>query len=69
MILLLLLLLSLICNKNQHNDYSCQANNNSIKKYNIDKILFERFLYEIQSKEMIIWKKKWKKKWKKILNK
>ena len=69
LILLLLLSLSLTCNKNQHNDHSCQANNNSVKKYNTDEILKKRFLYEIQSEKMIIWKKEWEKKRKKTLNK
>ena len=57
LILSLLLSLSLICNRNQHDDHSCQANNNSVKKYNTDEILFERFLYEAQSERMIIWEK------------
>ena len=45
---LILLLLSLTCIKNEYDDHSCQANNNSVKKYNNDKILHERFLYETQ---------------------
>ena len=47
LILSLLLSLSLTCNRNQHDDHSCQANNNSVKEYDTDEILSERFLYEI----------------------
>ena len=47
---LILLLLSLICIKIEHNDYSYQKNNNSIKKYDNNEILHERFLHKTQQK-------------------
>ena len=50
---LILLLLSLICVKSEYNDYLYQTNNYSIKEYGNDKILYERFLHEIQQRKMI----------------
>ena len=50
---LILLLLSLTCIKNEYNDHLCKTNSNSIKKYNNNEIIHENILHETQPKKKI----------------